>query len=148
MMKLFGLRNLALKKFGIDLLSTDNSRKLLVSKILPEFNPRFKRNGADGLLNGHEVELKTSKTEKNDANFMFHVMGDIIHNQYLLAILDDMLNIRRHYIINQPKPIAATNDLLQKKKIQYLAEHGGKVAKRDIITITENEVIDILKANE
>lgn len=134
--------------FGIDLLSTDNSRKLIVSKALPEFNPRFKRNGIDGLFNNHDTELKTAKNETSDASFMFHVMGDIFHNQYLLVVLDDMLSISRHYIIDQPKSVESINNLLQKRKTEYLAEHNGKVVKRDVISISESEIRSILKENE
>ena len=139
------LRNTALRKFGIDLLSTDNSRKLIVGKVLSGFNPRFKRNGVDRLYNDREVELKTAKTESCNAGFMFHVMGDIFHKQHLFIVLDETLNVLRHYVIDNPNSVAIMNNLLQKRKIEYLEEHHGKVAKRDVITITENEIVSALK---
>lgn len=141
------IRNEALNRYGVDLASTDNSRKIIVyCDTDGQFIPRFKRNGIDGILNENATELKTAKLSntKSEASFQFHVMGDISHNQYIFVIMDDELKVIRKYKITKQNKVKMINDYLEQAKELYLQKFGGKVQKRDIIEIPEKFIKGIL----
>lgn len=143
------IREIGLQWYGVDLASTDNSRKIIVYQDMGDrFNPRFKRNGSDCTLDGVETEMKTAKldNEYDSASFQFHVMGSIIHNQYLFVVMDTFLKIIRKYEILKPEAVKKVNDYLQEAKNDYLQKHLGVVQNRDIITIPESYIKEISNA--
>ncbi len=145
------IREECLKQYGVDLASTDNSRKIVVAKALEgRFNPSFKRNGVDGILDGIETELKTTKinSESVAAAFQFHVMGDIVHNRYLFVVMDTFLNVLRSYDVANPASVEAVNCFLKEAKSDYLMKHRGVVQKRDIIDIPESFIKEVINAEK
>ena len=91
--------------YGVDILDTDCLSSLqiydVVSQYDKDFNVNFARNGEDGTSRGVMIEQKTSKVDKDvkKAGFMFHAMGDIIHDRYIFAVRNKNPTRRNNWLL-------------------------------------------------
>jgi hypothetical protein len=152
--KIFDIRKEAFAKFGIDVLDTDTLSSLSIHEVVSQYdtdyNINFSRNGEDAKSNGVLAEQKCSKIKKPSlsASFMFHAMGDLAHDRYVLVVRqEEDLKLLRIYDISTAANVKLVQDQLFEQRRAWLAK--GKLdeskMKRDVITVTEKFLLDNLK---
>jgi hypothetical protein len=157
LIKIYNEREIIYRKFGINLLDTDALSSLTIYQIIKQYdsdyNINFARNGEDAKSNGILIEQKTTQVNgtltKNgksrkgygrDANWAFHVGGDLDHQRYVLVARSKIdLSVLRIYDISNANNRKIILDELNNKAVAW---HAKGFRKNDIITISEKIILE------
>jgi len=145
-----------IQDYDVNLTETDTLSSLAIYKIVKQydddFNINFARNGEDARSNGTPIEQKccrvaddlSNKRKKlrkqagNDAAWIFHAMGDIEHERYILAVRHKTnLNMLRIYDISTLNNCKLIYIELLRLSDEWYKVVKKKKTKRDTISLTE-----------
>jgi len=156
-LRIFAEREAIYRKYKIDVLDTDALSSLSIYEIVhqydSDYNINFSRNGEDAKSAGILIEQKASRVEGEltktgkkrkgagqDAVFLFHAMGDIVHPRYIFVARNkEDLKVLRIYDISKKSNCKIIQKHLLDERNKWLAKSKDNESqmKRDIIAISE-----------